>query len=79
MRRIVTYGNFEFAHSSDLAQVLSDRAGLDISMTTILDQQTEPWGVKVISVQMRDIQIPDALQDAMSRVAQAARESQARV
>ncbi|MBS1991660.1 MAG: slipin family protein, partial [Cyanobacteria bacterium SZAS LIN-3] len=64
---------------SDLAHVLSDRAGLDSSMTAVLDAQTEPWGVKVISVQMRDIKIPDALQDAMSRVAQAARESQARV
>ncbi|MBS2009364.1 MAG: slipin family protein [Cyanobacteria bacterium SZAS TMP-1] len=64
---------------SDLAHVLSDRAGLDTSMTAVLDAQTEPWGVKVISVQMRDIKIPDALQDAMSRVAQAARESQARV
>ncbi|MBU6450499.1 MAG: slipin family protein [Cyanobacteria bacterium REEB67] len=64
---------------SDLALVLSDRAGLDESMTAVLDSQTEPWGVKVASVQMRDIKIPDALQDAMSRVAQAARESQARV
>jgi regulator of protease activity HflC (stomatin/prohibitin superfamily) len=64
---------------SDLATVLSDRAGLDTSMTKVLDAQTEPWGVKVISVQMRDIQIPAALQDAMSRVAQASRESQARI
>jgi regulator of protease activity HflC (stomatin/prohibitin superfamily) len=64
---------------SDLAVVLSDRAGLDTSMTAVLDAQTEPWGVKVLSVQMRDIKIPDALQDAMSRVAQAARESQARI
>lgn len=64
---------------NDLAQVLSDRAGIDTSMTETLDRQTEPWGVKVESVQMRDIKIPDALQDAMSRVAQADRESQARV
>lgn len=64
---------------SDLSQVLSDRAGLDQSMTTTLDAQTEPWGVKVESVQMRDIKIPDGLQDAMSRVAQAERESQARI
>ncbi len=64
---------------SDLAHVLSDRAALDSSMTAVLDAQTEPWGVKVSSVQMRDIKIPDALQDAMSRVAQAARESQARI
>lgn len=63
---------------NELNQVLSDRAGLDFAMTAMLDAQTEPWGVKVLSVQMRDIKIPDALQDAMSRVAQAAREGQAR-
>lgn len=63
---------------NELNQVLSDRAGLDVAMTAMLDAQTEPWGVKVLSVQMRDIKIPDALQDAMSRVAQAAREGQAR-
>lgn len=64
---------------SDLSQVLSDRAGLDAQMTKTLDEQTEPWGVKVLSVQMRDIKIPDMLQDAMSRVAQADREGQARM
>src|SRR5262249_10039836 len=47
--------------------------------TETLDRQTEAWGVKIASVQMRDIKIPDALQDAMSRVAQAERERQARV
>lgn len=64
---------------TDLAQVLSDRQSLDVAMTQTLDAQTEPWGVKVLSVQMRDIKIPDVLQDAMSRVAQAERERQARV
>ena len=64
---------------SDLSQVLSDRAGLDAAMTHALDSQTEPWGIKVQSVQIRDIQIPAVLQDAMSRVAQAERERQARL
>ena len=64
---------------SDLAQVLSQRQTLDIAMTETLDSQTEPWGIKVLSVQMRDIKIPDVLQDAMSRVAQAERERQARL
>ncbi|MGN6359585.1 MAG: slipin family protein [Thermomicrobiales bacterium] len=64
---------------SDLSQVLSDRAGLDAAMTHALDAQTEPWGIKVQSVQIRDIQIPAVLQDAMSRVAQAERERQARL
>lgn len=64
---------------SNLSQVLSDRTGLDAQMTQTLDLQTEPWGIKVLSVQMRDIKIPDMLQDAMSRVAQAEREGQARM
>lgn len=64
---------------SDLSYVLSDRTGLDRSMTQTLDGQTEPWGIKVESVQMRDIKIPDALQESMSRVAQAQREGQARM
>jgi regulator of protease activity HflC (stomatin/prohibitin superfamily) len=64
---------------SDLSQVLSHRAELDAAMTQVLDNQTEPWGVKIDSVQMRDIKIPDVLQDAMSRVAQAERERQARI
>jgi regulator of protease activity HflC (stomatin/prohibitin superfamily) len=63
----------------DLSQVLSSRAEIDAAMTRTLDAQTEPWGVKVESVQMRDIKIPDILQDAMSRVAQAERERQARM
>jgi regulator of protease activity HflC (stomatin/prohibitin superfamily) len=64
---------------TNLSEVLSERASLDSSMTQLLDKQTEPWGIKVQSVQMRDIKIPDALQDAMSRVAQADRERQARM
>lgn len=64
---------------SDLSQVLSHRAELDAAMTETLDSQTEPWGIKIESVRMRDIKIPSELQDAMSRVAQAERERQARV
>jgi regulator of protease activity HflC (stomatin/prohibitin superfamily) len=64
---------------SSLAQVLSERQAIDEEITRVLDAQTEPWGVKAASVLMRDIKIPDALQDAMSRVAQAERERDARV
>lgn len=64
---------------NDLSRVLSERASIDTAMTEVMDSQTEPWGIKVASVQMRDIKIPDILQDAMSRVAQADRERQARV
>jgi regulator of protease activity HflC (stomatin/prohibitin superfamily) len=64
---------------NDLATLLSQRRELDDQLTVILDQQTEPWGIKVQSVQMRDIKVPDALQDSMSRLAQAERERQARI
>jgi regulator of protease activity HflC (stomatin/prohibitin superfamily) len=64
---------------NDLATLLSQRRELDDQLTVILDEQTEPWGVKVQSVQLRDIKVPDALQDALSRMAQAEREREARI
>jgi regulator of protease activity HflC (stomatin/prohibitin superfamily) len=64
---------------NDLATLLSQRRELDDQLTAILDEQTEPWGIKVQSVQLRDIKVPDSLQDALSRMAQAERERQARI
>jgi regulator of protease activity HflC (stomatin/prohibitin superfamily) len=64
---------------NDLATLLSQRRELDSQLTVILDEQTEPWGIKVESVQLQDIKVPDNLQDALSRMAQAERERQARV
>src|SRR3954447_17574322 len=64
---------------NDLSTVLSQRRELDEQLTVILDEQTEPWGIKVQSVQLRDIKVPDNLQDALSRMAQAERERQARI
>lgn len=64
---------------NDLATLLSQRRELDAQLTVILDEQTEPWGIKVESVQLQDIKVPDNLQDALSRMAQAERERQARV
>jgi regulator of protease activity HflC (stomatin/prohibitin superfamily) len=64
---------------NDLSTLLSQRRELDEQLTLILDEQTEPWGIKVQSVQLRDIKVPDNLQDALSRMAQAERERQARV
>ncbi|MGI9148082.1 MAG: slipin family protein [Chloroflexota bacterium] len=64
---------------NDLSTVLSQRRELDEQLTVTLDEQTEPWGIKVQSVQLRDIKVPDNLQYALSRMAQAEREKQARV
>lgn len=63
---------------NDLATVLSQRRELDAQLTVILDEQTDAWGVKVQSVQMLDIAVPASLQDALSRMAQAHREREAR-
>jgi len=63
----------------NLAQMLSEREVLGHELQKILDVKTNPWGITVQSVEIRDVQIPPALQDAMSREAQADRERHARV
>ena len=63
----------------DLADILVGRARMDAELQQIIDQRTTPWGITVQSVEIRDIVIPQALEDAMSRQAQAERERQARV
>jgi len=62
-----------------LAQMLSERETLGRELQKILDEKTNPWGITVQSVEIRDVQIPAALQDAMSREAQADRERHARI
>lgn len=64
---------------STLADILSGRDKIDRILKTLIDGRTEPWGVEVTSVEIRDVTIPAALQDAMSRQAQAERERQARI
>ncbi|MHC5009377.1 MAG: slipin family protein [Planctomycetota bacterium] len=62
-----------------LAALLSEREQLDAQLREAIDAKTEPWGITVQSVEIRDVVIPESLQDAMSRQAQAERERQARV
>jgi regulator of protease activity HflC (stomatin/prohibitin superfamily) len=62
-----------------LAEMLEGRGKISVELQQIIDQRTEPWGVNVISVEVRDVLIPTALQDAMSMQAQAERERQSRV
>jgi regulator of protease activity HflC (stomatin/prohibitin superfamily) len=64
---------------NDLPTILSHRHELDQQLTTVLDEQTEAWGVKVQSVQLLDIRVPEQLQEAMARMAEADRERQARL
>jgi regulator of protease activity HflC (stomatin/prohibitin superfamily) len=62
-----------------LADILVGREAIDKELQKIIDERTTPWGVSVTSVEIRDIVIPQTLEDTMSRQAQAERERQARV
>ena len=63
----------------ELAQMITERETLGRELQRILDDKTNPWGITVQSVEVRDVRIPQGLQDAMSRQAQAERERQARI
>jgi len=62
----------------ELGQMITERESLGRELQRILDEKTNPWGITVQSVEIRDVKIPQALEDAMSRQAQAERERQAR-
>ncbi len=62
-----------------LSEMLADREKIDQELRKVIDQKTEPWGISVQSVEIRDVLIPPNLQDAMSREAQAERERKARI
>ncbi|MDQ2839917.1 MAG: slipin family protein [Acidobacteriota bacterium] len=62
----------------ELAQMITERESLGRELQRILDEKTTSWGITVQSVEIRDVRIPQALEDAMSRQAQAERERQAR-
>jgi|SRR5450432_924538 regulator of protease activity HflC (stomatin/prohibitin superfamily) len=62
-----------------LAQMITERETMGHELQRILDEKTNPWGITVQSVEIRDVRIPAGLEDAMSRQAQAERERQARI
>jgi regulator of protease activity HflC (stomatin/prohibitin superfamily) len=64
---------------TQLADMLEGRDKISVELQRIIDDRTEPWGVRVVSVEVRDVLIPAGLEDAMSMQAQAERERQARV
>jgi regulator of protease activity HflC (stomatin/prohibitin superfamily) len=64
---------------TSLGDLLKGRERIEEELQKLIDARSNPWGVTVQSVEMRDVVIPDSLQDAMSREAQASREKQARV
>jgi hypothetical protein len=72
-------GLLESIGRHELAQMITQRETLGKELQRILDEKTNPWGITIQSVEIRDVHIPQALEDAMSRQAQAERERQARI
>ena len=64
---------------ADLDSLLSERERLNESLQQIIDEQTEPWGIKVTIVEIKDVEIPERMQQAMARQAEAERNRRAKV
>jgi regulator of protease activity HflC (stomatin/prohibitin superfamily) len=64
---------------AELDTLLSERERLNESLQQIIDQHTEPWGVKVTTVEIKDVEIPSGMQRAMARQAEAERERRAKI
>lgn len=64
---------------ADLDTLLAEREALNEELQKVIDEQTEPWGVKVSTVEIKDVGIPPAMQHAMARQAQAERERRAKI
>jgi regulator of protease activity HflC (stomatin/prohibitin superfamily) len=64
---------------AELDQLLAERERLNEDLQQIIDEQTEPWGVKVTTVEIKDVEIPEQMQRAMARQAEAERERRAKI
>jgi regulator of protease activity HflC (stomatin/prohibitin superfamily) len=64
---------------SELDQLLSEREEINYRLQSIIDEQTEPWGIKVSIVEIKDVELPTSMQRAMSRQAEAERNKRAKV
>jgi regulator of protease activity HflC (stomatin/prohibitin superfamily) len=64
---------------SELDELLSQRDKLNETLRTIIDDQTEPWGVKVSVVEIKDVELPQSMQRAMARQAESEREKRAKI
>jgi regulator of protease activity HflC (stomatin/prohibitin superfamily) len=64
---------------ADLDQLLAERERLNEALQKVVDEQTEPWGIKVSTVEIKDVEIPEAMQRAMARQAEAERERRAKI
>ena len=64
---------------ADLDSLLAERESLNESLQQIIDTQTEPWGIKVTAVEIKDVEIPERMQHAIARQAEAERERRAKI
>ncbi|MDA8188803.1 MAG: slipin family protein [Dehalococcoidales bacterium] len=64
---------------SELDELLAHREEINQRLRTIIDEQTEPWGIKVTLVEVKDVQLPEAMQRAMAKQAEAEREKRAKI
>ncbi|MFA9399646.1 MAG: slipin family protein [Acidobacteriota bacterium] len=64
---------------AELDEILAERERLNASLQKIIDEQTEPWGIKVSTVEIKDVEIPEQMQRAMARQAEAERERRAKI
>src|SRR5437762_1686084 len=65
--------------TAELDTLLAERERLNVDLQKIIDEQTEPWGVKVTTVEIKDVEIPQTMQRAMARQAEAERERRAKI
>jgi regulator of protease activity HflC (stomatin/prohibitin superfamily) len=63
----------------DLDDLLANREAINAELQTIIDEQTEPWGIKVSVIEVKDVEIPQQMQRAMSRQAESERERRAKI
>lgn len=64
---------------SDLDEILAKREQINVELQRIIDEQTEPWGIKVSTVEIKDVELPSTMQRAMARQAEAEREKRAKI
>jgi regulator of protease activity HflC (stomatin/prohibitin superfamily) len=64
---------------SELDELLSQREAINLRLQQIIDEQTEPWGIKVSVVEVKDVELPDTMKRAMARQAEAEREKRAKI
>ncbi len=64
---------------SELDELLAEREKININLQKIIDQQTDPWGIKVMTVEVRDVELPENMKRAMAKQAEAERERRAKI